>query len=179
MACRRRSISRSTTWPILIPCPARNLVHCPSITARTQCCMIHWAGYSISVSACATKVRGRWLYRRRPLFHGDCMRLFHLTLMVAFLLSLRPAAWASPIDIVIDDRNVFPESFSATPDGTLYIGSNLGRIYRVKPGQAYAEPWLSPQESGLHEGLRGVLADKASNTLWVCDNDGKESSLIR
>ncbi|HEY4077669.1 MAG TPA: hypothetical protein VGM26_12145 [Rhizomicrobium sp.] len=107
------------------------------------------------------------------------MRLLHLTLVAAFWMSLGPAARASSTDVVIDDRNVFPESLSATPDGTLYIGSNLGRIYRAKPGQAYAEPWLLPQDSGLHEGLRGVLADKASNTLWICDNNGKESSLVR
>jgi hypothetical protein len=107
------------------------------------------------------------------------MRLFHLAWLTAFFVSSAPSVWASPADIVIDDRNVFPESFSAASDGTLYIGSNLGRIYRAKPGQSYAEPWLLPEDSGLHEGLRGILADKASNTLWVCDNNGKDSSLVR
>jgi len=107
------------------------------------------------------------------------MRLLHLHLTAVVLVSLGSAVWASPRDVVIDDRNVFPESFSATSDGTIYIGSNLGRIYRAMPGQAYAEPWLLPENTGLHHGLRGVLADKTSNTLWICDNDGKESSLVR
>jgi sugar lactone lactonase YvrE len=82
-------------------------------------------------------------------------------------------------DVVIDDRNVFPESLSSTSDGTLYIGSNLGRIYRARAGQTYAEPWLDPSSSGLHQGLRGVLADERAGALWVCDDYGKESALVR
>jgi len=105
------------------------------------------------------------------------------SLTLAFLAAV--VAWSGvralplPSDVVIDDLNVFPESLSATPDGTLYIGSNLGRIYRARSGQAYAEPWLLPEDSGLHEGLRGIMADKAANVLWVCDNSGKESTLVR
>jgi len=82
-------------------------------------------------------------------------------------------------EITIDDRNVFPESLSSTPDGVLYIGSNLGRIYRARPGHPYAEPWIDPADSGLHKGLRGILADAAANSLWVCDDFGRDSSLVR
>jgi streptogramin lyase len=105
------------------------------------------------------------------------MRFIRPALFAVLLTS--SGAYTLSNDIVIDDRNVFPESLSATPDGTLYIGSNLGRIYRAGPGKAYAEPWLLPQDTGLHEGLRGILADMPSNTLWVCDNSGKDSSLVR
>ena len=98
-------------------------------------------------------------------------------LLLVALLAL--PANADIRDVVIDDHNVFPESLSSTADGTLYIGSNLGRIYRAKPNQAYAEPWLDPPSSGLHEGLRGVLADETTSTLWVCDDYGKESTLAR
>jgi len=96
-----------------------------------------------------------------------------------FLLMVGGSSLAASDDIVIDDRNVFPESLSSTSDGTLYIGSNLGRIYKARPGQAYAEPWLDPASSGLHEGLRGVLAEETTGTLWVCDDYGKDSALVR
>ena len=100
-------------------------------------------------------------------------------LLFAVLLLTPLKGSASVTDIVIDDRNVFPESLSSTPDGTLYIGSNLGRIYRARAGEAYAEPWIDPKDSGLHEGLRGVLADPAANALWVCDDFGRDSALVR
>ena len=100
-------------------------------------------------------------------------------LLFAILLAAPLKGAARVTNIVIDDRNVFPESLSSTPDGTLFIGSNLGRIYRARSGEAYAEPWIDPKDSGLHEGLRGVLADAAANALWVCDDFGKESALVR
>ena len=78
---------------------------------------------------------------------------------------------AAPTDIVIDDQKVFPESLGSTPDGTLYIGgSSTGRIYRAEPGQTRAETWISKESGDFHLVL-GVLADPATNTLWVCDND--------
>lgn len=89
------------------------------------------------------------------------------------------AAQAAPAVITIDDRDVYPESLDSTPDGTLYIGGSNGRIYRARAGQTYAEPWLLRENSGLHEGVRGVLADAAHDLLWVCDNDGREASVVR
>ncbi len=86
---------------------------------------------------------------------------------------------AAPKAIIIDDRNVFPESLDSAPDGTLYIGGGNGRIYRARPGQGYAEPWLLPEASGLHKGVRGVVVDYARRRLWVCDNDGRNSSVVR
>jgi sugar lactone lactonase YvrE len=100
-------------------------------------------------------------------------------LLSCFLIAGTGSSIAAAGDITIDDRNVFPESLSSTPDGTLYIGSNLGRIYRAKAGQSYAEPWLDPQASGLHQGLRGVMADLKRSSLWVCDDFGRDSALVR
>ena len=89
---------------------------------------------------------------------------------VSLALCVRAFA-AAPTDIVIDDQKVFPESLGSTPDGTLYIGgSSTGRIYRAQPGQTRAETWIS-KESGNFRLVLGVLADSATNTLWVCDND--------
>lgn len=100
-------------------------------------------------------------------------------LLSCFLVTISGSAIAVSGGILIDDRNVFPESLSSTSDGTLYIGSNLGRIYKARPHQAYAEPWLEPASSGLHEGLRGIVAQESTGTLWVCDDYGKESALVR
>jgi sugar lactone lactonase YvrE len=79
-------------------------------------------------------------------------------------------AFAAPTDIVINDRQVFPESLGSTTNGTLYIGgSNTSRIYRAQPGQQSAEPWISKADGDFHFVL-GVLVDEAHGTLWVCDN---------
>jgi sugar lactone lactonase YvrE len=84
-------------------------------------------------------------------------------------------AAAAPTDITIDDTAVFPESLSSTPDGTLYIGSmGKGLIYRVHPGAGKAEPWISHATLGA-ERVLGVLAEPATDTLWVCA-DGSDAS---
>ena len=100
-----------------------------------------------------------------------------LAFALAFLLA-QPACASSNV-VTIDDRNVFPESLDSAPDGTLYIGGSNGRIYRAQKGEAYAEPWILRENSGLHTGVRGVVTDSGSNTLWVCDNDGQASSIFR
>jgi len=88
-------------------------------------------------------------------------------------------AEAAPLAITIDDRNVYPESLDSASDGTLYIGGSNGRIYRAPAGARYAEPWILPEVSGLHEGVRGVVVEKGDNTLWICDNNGRESAIVR
>jgi sugar lactone lactonase YvrE len=79
-------------------------------------------------------------------------------------------AFAAPTDIVIDDQKVFPESLSAAPDGTLYIGgSATGVIYVAKPGESHAKPWISKEQGDFHFVL-GVLVDAPKHTLYVCDD---------
>jgi hypothetical protein len=95
-------------------------------------------------------------------------------LLVALLSCLFCAvgnAGARPLpDVVIDDTNVYPESMSAARDGTLYIGSMKGIIFRAAPGSPKAEPWIRPTaENGLLS-LLGVLADDRSGTLWICSS---------
>jgi sugar lactone lactonase YvrE len=43
-------------------------------------------------------------------------------------------------------------------------------VLRIRPGASQAEPWIKP---GAYDSrsILGVLADEASNTLWVCSND--------
>lgn len=79
-------------------------------------------------------------------------------------------AWAAKSlpDVVIDDTNVYPESMSAAKDGTLYIGSMKGIVFRALPASPRAEPWILPtSENGLLA-ILGVLTDERSRTLWVC-----------
>ncbi|HEX4270781.1 MAG TPA: hypothetical protein VHZ32_05320 [Rhizomicrobium sp.] len=106
------------------------------------------------------------------------MKLRHL-LLPLLLLTGAAFAHSRPASITIDDRKVFPESLDSAPDGTLYIGGSNGRIYRAPAGSAYAEPWLDPANSGLHDGVRGVVADAPGNTLWVCDNNGRDAAIVR
>src|SRR5690242_2252343 len=48
-------------------------------------------------------------------------------------------------DIRIDDTHVYPESLSAAADGTVYVGSIKGMVFRARPGSATAEPWVQPE----------------------------------
>ena len=80
------------------------------------------------------------------------------------------AAVAAPADVRIDDVNVYPESLSSGPDGSLYIGSSKGIVFRAPPHAAMAEPWIQPTEANGILSLLGVLADGRSRTLWVCSS---------
>lgn len=80
-------------------------------------------------------------------------------------------AWNLPLpDVAIDDTNVYPESLSSAKNGTLYIGSLKGIVFRANPGSAKAEPWIQPTpENGLLS-VFGVLTDERTETLWICSS---------
>lgn len=73
-------------------------------------------------------------------------------------------------DVTVDDTNVFPESMSAAKDGTLYIGSMKGIVFRAPPGSPKAEAWIKPTEQNGVLSILGVLADERSKTLWICSD---------
>lgn len=80
-------------------------------------------------------------------------------------------ALAAPSEVTIPGDHVFPESITATSDGTLIIGSlGQGGIYRAAPGASTAELWIKPGTAGTMSVL-GVLADERSGTLWACSSD--------
>jgi sugar lactone lactonase YvrE len=73
--------------------------------------------------------------------------------------------------VVVPGETDFPESMSASSDGTLYFSSfGNGRIWRAKPGEATASEFIKSGSNGLASAL-GVLADDKSGTLYVCSND--------
>jgi len=81
------------------------------------------------------------------------------------------AASAEQAIIALPAGSPFPESLTATSDGTLYAGSMTnGGIVRAKPGSAVAEVWIEPGAFGTRSTF-GVLADDVNGLLWVCSND--------
>lgn len=82
--------------------------------------------------------------------------------------SAQAASPAAPASIHIPGERLFTESLTSTKDGTVIIGSVMGRtIFRVKRGADTAEAWIQPGTAGL-AGVFGVFADEKSNTLWAC-----------
>ncbi len=71
-------------------------------------------------------------------------------------------------DIPIDDRDVYPESLSSSRDGTLYVGSIKGIVYRARPGEARATAWVRPDAANGLLSVYGVLVQEATRTLWLC-----------
>ena len=87
----------------------------------------------------------------------------------AIALGLAGAARAA--DVVVPGATDFPESMSASSDGTLYFSSfGNGRVWRAKPGETQASEFIKTGSNGLASAL-GVLADDKSNTLYVCSDD--------
>ncbi len=76
---------------------------------------------------------------------------------------------ASPVTVA--DTRVFPESISATSDGTLLIaGSEKGIIYKAAPGSTTAQAWISREQAGFEGFLLGIYADEPHNVFYVCSD---------
>jgi sugar lactone lactonase YvrE len=81
-------------------------------------------------------------------------------------------AWAADrTEITFPGEHAYPESLTATSDGTIYAGSLYeGGIFRVAPGAATAEQWIKPGANDSMNTL-GVFADEKAGTLWVCSSN--------
>jgi hypothetical protein len=64
--------------------------------------------------------------------------------------------------------DLFPESITSLRDGTIILGSVPGGVYKVKPGETEAKPFIAREGNGFTTVL-GVVADEKANTLWVCN----------
>jgi hypothetical protein len=81
-------------------------------------------------------------------------------------------------DVVVPGTTDFPESMTATTDGTLFFSSLAGgRIFRAAPGAAQATEWIKQGANGLGSAL-GVLADEKSGTLYACSVDLSGAGII-
>ena len=65
-------------------------------------------------------------------------------------------------------KDLFPESITSLKDGTIILGSVPGGVYKIKPGETEAKPFVAREGNGFTTVL-GVLADEKANTLWVCN----------
>lgn len=84
--------------------------------------------------------------------------------------SAAPAVVDAPV-VDLPGPRAFPESITSTTDGVRYVSSFAsGGVLRIRPGETTAETFLAPGASGTRSTF-GVLADEASNTLWLCSND--------
>lgn len=79
-------------------------------------------------------------------------------------------AQAPPAEIVLQGERLFPESVTSIADGTLYVGSNPGIVFRAAPGSDAAIPWIVPDTANGLATVFGVLADEPRGLLWVCSN---------
>ena len=68
-----------------------------------------------------------------------------IVVLSASLAWLMPARAADRTEITFPGEHAYPESLTATSDGTIYAGSLYqGGIFRVPPGAATAEQWIKP-----------------------------------
>ena len=71
-------------------------------------------------------------------------------------------------DVPIDAANVFPESITSAADGSLYVGSMGGVIYRARPRERTMTPFIRPDAQNTLRAVFGVLVDERSHRLWAC-----------
>src|SRR5580698_11641383 len=90
-----------------------------------------------------------------------------LAIPAACVARAHPGAAGPLPDIVMDGTNLYPESMSSGPDGTVYIGSMKGIVFRARPGAAVATAWIKPTPANGILTLLGVLVDAPTQTLWL------------
>lgn len=97
-------------------------------------------------------------------------RALMVAAIAAAALGSTVQAATTPAEIVIDGPESFPENITSTKSGTIITGSvGSGGIFRAPPGATAATQWIAAGDNGLLDTF-GVLADEASNTLWVCSS---------
>lgn len=92
--------------------------------------------------------------------------------LLAAIVSVGAAVCCTAAEsVTLPGERAFPESLSATRDGTLFVSSLAsGGIYRVMPHATEAQPWIEPGAFGTHSTF-GVLVEEKAGILWVCSND--------
>ena len=100
-----------------------------------------------------------------------CRAFAPLAFASSCAIALATGGAARAADVVVPGLTDFPESMTASADGTLFFSSfGNGRVWRAKPGETQASEFIKSGSNGLASAL-GVLADDKSNTLYVCSDD--------
>jgi hypothetical protein len=90
-------------------------------------------------------------------------RILSTAARLAISLTTFTAVAQAESPVTVSDTRVFPESISATSDGTLLIaGSEKGIIYKAAPGATKADAWISREQAGFEGFLLGIYADEAA-----------------
>ncbi len=113
--------------------------------------------------------------RLLPAFLGAVLTIGALTLPSAALARTRvPKTLAGGLpDIVMDGTDLYPESMSSSPDGTVYIGSMKGIVFRARPGSAKATAWIKPTAAnGIPDPGSVYSWTPPTHTLWLCSSPG-------
>ena len=100
-----------------------------------------------------------------------CRAFAPLAFASSCAIALATGGVARAADVVVPGSTDFPESMTASADGTLFFSSfGNGRVWRAKPGETQASEFIKSGSNGLASAL-GVLADDKSNTLYVCSDN--------
>ncbi len=100
-----------------------------------------------------------------------------LLMVLTGALTFVSPSFAGMSEISLPGDHAYPESISATPEGTLYVsGLATGGVWRIRPEAGSVEQWIAPGAFGTRS-LLGVLVDEKANLLWVCSNDFSSSGL--
>ncbi|MGI4880743.1 MAG: hypothetical protein ACRYG4_25035, partial [Janthinobacterium lividum] len=91
-----------------------------------------------------------------------------LTLTTLAIVAAPAAGVVAKGDILIADRDVYPESLDADRAGRLYVGSIKGIVFRTEPNGDLAEAWIRPTPANGLLSILGVLVDEKAGTLWLC-----------
>src|ERR1700690_2275736 len=76
-------------------------------------------------------------------------------------IALAAGGAARAADVVVPGATDFPESMSASADGTLYFSSfGNGRVWRAKPGEAQASEFIKTGSNGFGLGPGGLWGEK-------------------
>ncbi len=114
----------------------------------------------------------RYVKRKLGLWH------FAHTLGACALGLLCTGAAAYAANVTIPGSTDFPESMTATADGTMFFSSLAGgRVFRSAPGATEATEWIKQGTNGLDSTL-GVLADEKTGTLYVCSVDLSGAGIV-
>jgi hypothetical protein len=107
---------------------------------------------------------------------AQTLRFYKNSALLALLsFPALPGAADAPSRIDLPGPRSFPESITATSDGTIFAGNFAeGGILSIRNGKV--EVWIKPGTFGTRS-ILGVFADERSGTLWACSNDYAKAGL--